>query len=388
MKKVKKITISTLLFLVFVVLVHISFGYGYILKGVAFAYLRGQKGPGIKEHHLFYNYKLKSEKPKKWDDKEPNLPIAKKDIVLLESIETAGFLVIKNNEIINESYFNGFGESIPTNSFSASKSMVSLCLGIAIDEGYISSVEQKACEFLPELKDGELSNIKIRHLLSMSSGLSWSESGKNPYSNNAEAYYGNHLRELVTSQTVVNSPGKVFDYKSGDTQLLTYIIEEATGISFGDYFYNKIWSKLNTEYEGFWNLDKKNGDEKGFCCLYTTPRDFAKMAKLILTEGKHEGAQIVSKKYLKSCLFPDKKITEKDGSENKRYGWQWWYANLDGKDIHYGRGILGQYYITIPSENLIIVRTGFKRKKMGADGHPEDFWDYIRIAHELTDQPL
>ena len=386
MKKSKKITIATLLFITFVVLVHVVMGYGYILKGVSYAYLRGQKGPGIKEHHLFYNYNLKSETPKKWIDDNPNLSISKKNVDLLKSIETAGFLVIKNNEIIHESYYNGFDETTPTNSFSASKSMVSLCLGIAIDEGYISSVNQKASEFLPEFKDGELANIKIRHLLSMSSGLSWSESGKNPYSNNAEAYYGSHLKELVTSQTVVSKPGKVFDYKSGDTQLLTYIIEEATGISFGDYFYEKVWSKLNTEHEGFWNLDKKNGDEKGYCCLYATAKDFAKMANLILNEGEYEGTQIISKNYLKNCLFPDKEITEKDGSENNRYGWQWWYANEDGKDIHYGRGLLGQYFIAVPSENLIIVRTGSKRKRVGADGHPEDFWDYIRIAHELIDQ--
>mgnify|MGYP006060019725 FL=1 len=101
MKKSKKITIATLLFITFVVLVHVVMGYGYILKGVSYAYLRGQKGPGIKEHHLFYNYNLKSETPKKWIDDNPNLSISKKNVDLLKSIETAGFLVIKNLSLIH-----------------------------------------------------------------------------------------------------------------------------------------------------------------------------------------------------------------------------------------------------------------------------------------------
>lgn len=379
----KKTLLASLLFVLIVVVIHLVMGYGYILKGLAFAYLRGQKGPGIKEHHLFYNYELKSSSPEVWNDNYPDFQISVEDSIFLDSIQTAGFLVIKDKEIIHESYYNEFNDSIPTNSFSAAKSMVSLCVGIAIDEGHIKSVDQKVSEFIPEFKKDNLSNISIRHLLSMSSGLSWSESGKNPYSNNAEAYYGSNLRVLVTSQKAVSEPGEFFDYKSGDTQLLTYIIEKSTGLSLGEYFYEKIWSKINTERKGYWNLDKENGDAKGFCCLYAVPRDYAKLAQLILNNGQWNGKQIVSKDYLQKCLFPEKEITEKDGEENKRYCWQWWYAKIDGKEVHYARGLLGQYYIAVPEDDLIIVRTGWKRKKVGEDGHPKDFWDYIKIAYKM-----
>ena len=121
--------------------------------------------------------------------------------------------------------------------------MVSLCIGSAIDEGYISSVDEKVSTFLPSFKMGEKSKITIRHLLMMSSGLSWSESGKNPYSNNAEAYYGDNLKKLVLNQEVVSLPGKVFDYKSGDTQLLTFILEKATGKTLTTYFQEKFGLK-------------------------------------------------------------------------------------------------------------------------------------------------
>ena len=383
MKKNRKRVILSILFIFVLVVIHFIMGYGYIFKAMSYAYLRGQKGPGIREHHLFENIELKAPKPIKWDNNLPNISISKKDSSFLDSIESAGFLVIQNEEIIHESYYNGFDETIPTNSFSAAKSMVSLCIGIAMDEGKIGSVDQKVADFLPEFKKGELSKISIRHLLTMSSGLSWTESGKNPYSNNAEGYYGNNLRELVMSQKAMEEPGKFFDYKSGDTQLLTYILEEATGISLASYFYDKIWSKVGVENMGYWNLDKKGGDEKGFCCLYVTLKDYAKLAQLILNNGAFNGEQIVSKNYLEKCLYPAKEITEKDGEENNRYCWQWWYANKEGKDIHYGRGLLGQYYIIIPSDNLIIVRTGWKRKKLGEDGHPKDFWDYVRIAYKM-----
>tara|TARA_B100001287_G_scaffold276658_1_gene288503 strand:- start:9298 stop:10455 length:1158 start_codon:yes stop_codon:yes gene_type:complete len=385
MTKNKKRLIAGIFFFLLIVLLHFLMGYGYIFKAVSFAYLRGQKGPGIKEHHLFENIELKALKPIKWDNNYPNISLSSKDSIFLDSAESAGFLVVQNKEIIHESYYNGFDATVPTNSFSAAKSMVSLCIGIAIDEGMISSVDQKVAEFLPEFQNHELSKISIRHLLTMSSGLSWTESGKNPYSNNAEAYYGDNLRELVMSQSVVEEPGKFFDYKSGDTQVLTYILEKATGVSLANYFYEKIWSKVGVEQNGYWNLDKKGGDEKGFCCLYVTLKDYAKLAQLILNDGACNGEQIISKNFLKQCLYPAKEITEKDGSENNRYCWQWWYANKNGKDIHYARGLLGQYYIIIPADNLIIVRTGWKRKKLGEDGHPVDFWDYIRIAYSLID---
>lgn len=381
----KKLKIFSLILIV-AILAHILFGYGYIFKGLAFAYFRGQKGPGINEYHLFYNHELPAVESLVWQDSDPNLSISKQDSIMLDSMCSAGFLVIHNKEIIHESYYNGFTKEMPTNSFSAAKSVVSLLIGVAIDEEKIESVDQLVSDFLPSFKEGKKAKITIRHLLTMSSGLSWSESGKNPYSNNAEAYYGEHLSDLILGQTVVAEPGKIFDYKSGDTQVLTYVLEAATGETLTDYFNSKIWSHLNSEYMGYWNLDKEGGDEKGFCCLYLTTRDFARLAQFIIQKGVWNGKRLVSENYITKAIFPSKELLEKDGKVNNRYGWQWWYANHKGKDIHYGRGLLGQYYIAIPSDNLVVVRTGWKRKEVGDDGHTKDFWDCIRIAYKLIDR--
>ena len=167
-------------------------GYGYIIKGVCFSYFRGHSGPGIDEAHLFYNDTISTIDPKTWDIKKKSFEksLSKDAIEKLEKLKTVCFLVVEKEKIIYEKYWNGFDAQQPTNTFSAVKSIISLLIGIAIDEGNISSIDQHVSDFLPEYKKGDKAKITIRHLLTMSSGLNWSESRKNPYSDNARAYYG------------------------------------------------------------------------------------------------------------------------------------------------------------------------------------------------------
>ena len=357
-------------------------GYGYVLKGVCFAYFRGQSGPGIDESHLFYNHLINTEHPVKWKE---SIKISKNKLNAaankkLTSIKTTSFLVVKNNELIVESYWNGFHKNHPTNTFSAAKSVISLLIGIAIDEGHIKSVEQPVSDFLPSFNKGDKSKIIIKDLLTMSSGLNWSESGGNPYSDNARAYYGEDLLGQVNNLKCIEKPGKIFKYKSGNSQVLGYLIEKASGVTLSEYLEKKIWNKINAEHQAIWNLDKMNGDEKAFCCLYITPRDYAKIGQLVLNNGKWNGYQVISETYLKNALQPASYLTEKNGKQNIRYGWHWWTALYKGDVICYARGINGQYIIIWPEKETVIVRTGEKRKKVADDGHPEDFWNYLKIA--------
>ena len=105
--------------------------------------------------------------------------------------------------------------------------------------------------------------------------MSWTESGGNPFSNNAEGYYGSELEQLVLSQTLEHEPGKLFNYQSGNTEVLALILEKATGKTVSSYLEDKIWSKIDTHHDAYWSLDHANGHEKAFCCLYATTRDFA-----------------------------------------------------------------------------------------------------------------
>ena len=362
-------------------------GYGYVLKGICYAYLRGQSGPGIDESHLFYNNVIRTQNPEKWKESialsRNKLSIEAKD--KLASIHTTSYLIVKNNELILEKYWEGFTKNDPTNTFSAAKSIVSLLIGIAIDDGYIKSVEQPVADFLPAFRRQNKSNIKIKDLLTMSSGLSWSESGGNPYSDNARAYYGEDLAGQVNNLTCIEKPGVIFKYKSGNTQILGFIVEKATGLTLSKYFEKKIWRKIHAEKNALWNLDKKNGDEKAFCCLYLTPRDYAKIGQLILNNGSWNGQKIISEKYLKNALRPANYLVEKNGGENLKYGWHWWTATYKNNEIYYAREINGQYINVWPNKNAVIIRTGKKRKKVANDGHPEDFWSYLKIAEEFIE---
>jgi len=382
----KKILIVFFTVFLSLIIGHWIAGYGYLLKGVAFSYLRGQSGPGINESHLFYNNIIHTQNPKPLpnSNKKKLAALNTSDINTLEEIETASFLVIENDSLIFENYWNEFSEKVPTNTFSASKSLVSLLIGIAIEEGYIESVDQSVGDFLADFSYGDKSKITIKNLLSMSSGLSWGESGGNPYSDNAKAYYGQNLSAQIKGLRVIEEPGKTFRYKSGDTQILVYVLEAATEVSISNYLEEKIWSKIGAENNASWNLDRENGDEKGFCCFYGIPRDYGKIGQLVLHKGKYNGQQIVPFDYLEKCLTVEKSIIEKDKTPNKRYGWQWWSANYKGNIIHYARGLLGQYIIIHPTKNMVIVRTGKKRKKVLSDGHPADLWDYLRMGETIA----
>ncbi len=381
----KKISFIVFLFLFVVIIGHWVTGYGYVLKGVCFAYFRGQSGPGIDEAHLFYNNQITSKNSIKWKESKTlsKNKISPQSTKQLNLIKTTSFLVVKNNELIYEKYWEGFDSQHPTNSFSAVKSIVSLLIGIAIDEGFIKSVDQPVSDFLNSFKTGEKSRVTIKDLLTMSSGLNWSESGGNPYSDNARAYYGEDLLGQVNKLKSIEAPGKTFKYKSGNTQVLGYIVEKATGSTISDYLEKKIWLKIHAEHDAFWNLDKINGDEKAFCCLYLVPRDYAKLGQLIINKGKLNNQQVISESFLNSSLQPASYLKETNGSSNVRYGWHWWLAKYKNQEIFYARGINGQYIIVWPKKDLVIVRTGKKRRKVASDGHPEDFWDYLKIAEEL-----
>ena len=382
--RLKKFLLGIIFFLLLVSLGHLITGYGYVLKGVAFAYFRGQSGPGIDESHLFYNDTINTLNSEEWEVSESISKNTLSDSSLnkLSDIETVSFLVIKNKQLIFEKYWDEFDAGHPTNLYSATKSIVSLLIGIAIDDGFISSIDQPIGDFLPEFNQGKKKNITIRHLLTMSSGLNWVESGGNPYSDNARAYYGSNLKGQIDNLKVIESPGEILKYKSGNTQILGYIVENATQLTLSGYLEKKIWSKIHPEQNALWNLDKEKGDEKAFCCLYVAPRDCAKIGQLILNKGKWGNEQIISETYLENS-FVAANIKEISGEKNCRYGLHWWITNYKEQNIYYARGIYGQYIIIWPEKDMVIVRTGWSRKKVSTDGHPKDLWDYLKMAEEL-----
>lgn len=378
-------------------------GRFYLYKGISYTYLSGKTGPTIYDLDVFYNSEIEKASSKSEWKKAPKFnkqSIPKTYNDLLERLDTKALLVFKGNHIVFEKYWGDHKKETVSNSFSAAKTVVALLIGIALDEGKIKSLDEPVCVYIPEFKSGGRNKITIRHLLMMSSGLDWEESGKNPLSENAESYYGTDLYGLVTRQHSIEKPGVRFEYQSGNSQLLGYIVERATKQDLSSYAQEKIWKKIGSEQNAFWSLDKKDGDEKSFCCMYACARDFGRLGKLILQKGKWEGQQVISEFYMTE-MFKNPNLTTEEGVPNLRYALHIWTYLGDKDPVYYCRGILGQYIISIPNQDLVIVRLGSKRdknyeipdnKKKNKDfilkneakvGHPSDLFTIIKLGKKL-----
>ncbi|MBS2100307.1 serine hydrolase domain-containing protein [Carboxylicivirga linearis] len=301
----------------------------------------------------------------------------------LESYQTIAYLVIQNDSIIYEEYWDDFGPESYTNSFSAAKSIVSLLIGAAIDDGYIQSVDQKVGDFLPYMNDGKNAELKIRNLLTMSSGSNWDESYTSPLSMTTKAYYGNNLTDLAKDMYIVDDPGKIYSYKSGDSQLLSQVLIHATGKSLSEYTSEKLWKPMGASQNALWSLDKKNGTEKAYCCFNSNARDFALLGALINHQGYWRNQQIISENYINDATTSANYLKTEDNKPVDFYGFQYWILNYDGMKIPYARGILGQYIFSIPEKNAIIVRLGHKRSKVKVNYHPSEIYSYLEMGINL-----
>ena len=278
---------------------------------------------------------------------------------VLEKNKTVAFLIIRNDTIQYEKYFNGYDRESIIPSFSMAKSVTSILIGCAIDDGFIKSVEEPITNYIPELKKNGFEKVSIKHLLQMTSALKFNESYFNPFGHAASFYYGRNLKRDIKKLKLKGIPGQKFEYVSGNTQLLGLVLERALkDKTLTQYFQEKLWTPLQMEYDGSWSIDKKKeGIEKTFCCINARARDFAKIGRLYLNKGNWNGKQIVSKKWVEESTKPD----TTDGSVFS-YQYQWWLPSPSGDFM--AEGILGQYIYVNPTKNMVIVRMGKSRGRI------------------------
>lgn len=272
---------------------------------------------------------------------------------ILENNKTVAFLIIKNDTIQYENYFAGYTKESIIPSFSMAKSVTSILVGCAIDEGLIMSVDEPITNYIPELTKNGFEKVTIKHLLQMTSGIKFNESYYNPFGEAASFYYGRNLRKQMSRMKLKTTPGLQFEYVSGNTQLLGLVLERALKTkTVTAYFQEKLWTPLEMEYDGSWSIDKKkDGMEKTFCCINARARDFAKIGRLYLNKGNWNGKQIVSQKWVEEST----KVDTTEGSD-VGYQYQWWLPSDKGD--YMAEGILGQFVYINPIDNTIIVRMG------------------------------
>ena len=303
----------------------------------------------------------------------------------LERNGTQAFIVIQDDTILYERYFNGAERGSIVTSFSVAKSFASTLVGKAIEEGYIHSVDDPVTRYLPELaaRDERFSRITIRDLLMMSSGIHYG--GWFLFANDdARTYYSPDLREAALQLTRVERPPRErFQYNNYHPLLLGMILERTTGRHVADYLEKKIWQPLGMEYDASWSLDsRESGFEKMESGLNARAIDFAKFGRLFLNGGRWGAAQILPASWVLESTSPDTTLdyhayypTEDpfaDGRGYYKYFW-WGFRRDDGYDFA-ALGKFGQYIYVSPASHLIIVRNG---ANLGTPG-------WLRIFSAMT----
>ena len=223
MKTITKLIKVTLWFVLLIIvganLSIIFTGRFYIYKGISATYLKGHVQPTIYDDDVFNNRIIEKGNVQEWLEhpKLGTFTMSEKQYDYIESLNPASFLVAWGDTIIFEEYWGVHNEDKLGNSFSMAKSVVSLLIGAAIEDGYIQSIDEPVAYYLEEFSKNGKEVITIRHVLTMSSGLSWSEDYFNPFCDVAELYYDTDAEDLTLNRRSVESnPGETFKYKSGD----------------------------------------------------------------------------------------------------------------------------------------------------------------------------
>ncbi len=315
----------------------------------------------------------------------------------LEEKHTQAFIVVQDDTILYENYLNGTQRDSMATSFSVAKSFTSALIGIAIEEGYIASVDDAITKYLPELaaRDVRFSKITIRHLLMMSSGLeyqsnrTWLFNGDDPLT----TYFPDQRRAALEFTTIVDPPGEYFLYNHYHPQLLGLILERTTGVPVTAYLQEKIWTPIGMEFDGSWSLDSEwSGFEKMEAGINARPIDFAKFGRLFLERGNWNGVQVLPMEWVAESTqvdrntqtpvyYPDE-YGQAIFNQGKGYYKYMWYGLFRGDEEpdFYAEGDHGQIIYISPQNNLIIIRNGFEY------GIPGFEWEaaFYRFATQIN----
>ena len=306
-----------------------------------------------------------------------NIPFPSEFEKRSEELKTTAFFVCTDTLLLSEHYWLGYHKDSLSNPFSITKSIVSLLVGQAIEEGFIKSVDDKVVTYLPEFNTNGKETITIKDLLTMSSGFDFDEDDKTLFSPIAKLYYGKNLYKQVCGLKRVKPSGQSFEYQSINTQVLGIILERTTQMPLSFYAASRLWIPLGMRSYALWGKDDKK-NTKAFCCLNTVARDLARIGQLIINNGKWNGLQLVPESYVRKATSS---VVVRDSiNRYEGYGYQFWTTRYKEDNIVYARGILGQYLIIIPSKKLIIVRLGQKRDQKMVNGNPQDLYMWIEAG--------
>jgi CubicO group peptidase (beta-lactamase class C family) len=276
-----------------------------------------------------------------------------------------GFLVLHNDRVVVERYFHEADKNSRFVSQSISKSIVSILVGAAVEEGLIKNVEDPVTNYLPYLSESGYRNVTVKNLLQMSTGVRYSEDYRDPNSGaaliGAALLTGNpSFKDYVQSiQPTSTPPGTKFEYQSVNTQVLGLLLEKVTGKRLNEYAQEKLWKKIGAQSDAFFYQSKKQPNTCAFACFNATVRDYARVGLTMLQGGILGGERVVSSSWVSDSTTPDASyLKPKPGGPEGGYGYayQWWIPQ-GNEGVFMAQGIYGQCIYVNPSRNVVIVQT-------------------------------
>lgn len=286
-----------------------------------------------------------------------------------DATNSVALIVFHRGQIVFEHYGVGYGPQTLTDPASMHKTVLALAYGFALDRGDIASLDEPAVNYLPEWEGDPREAISIEHLLTMTSGLAPFPFNPNPFGPYFKFLLGTDVSSISLEQPAGKSPGEEFSYSNINSQLLGIILERATATPYEEYL-GELWPSLAAG-DAYALMDSEEGIPRTYCCLQTTARGWLQVGRLILGRGRLNGKQLISQEYMDAMLSPSEK--------NPNYGYQIWLGtthnerrtyNPEGSfkayhsepflapDMIYLDGFGGQRVYIVPSEELVIVRTG------------------------------
>lgn len=251
------------------------------------------------------------------------------------------FLVLRHGKLVHESYFHGTHRRSSNNVHSASKSIVGAAVGIAIERGLIEGLDQPLARFLP----GARADIKLRHLLTMSSGIDWKEDHTE-----SEIEKQPHWVNAILGLPYPDAPGTKWNYCTGLTHLLSAVIQKASGQTLAAFVRAQLFTPLGIADER-WGRDPQGVSSGGYN-VYLTARELAKFGQLYLQGGRWQGRQLVPAAWVQDSFR--RHISPRPGKE---YGLLFWQSRVAGVDLKFAWGYGGQLVYVVPSLDMVVVFT-------------------------------
>jgi CubicO group peptidase (beta-lactamase class C family) len=294
----------------------------------------------------------------------------------LEATAASALVVIKDGNIVHESYRNGSDENTRFLTFSVAKSYVSTLIGLALEDGHIESLDDKVTDYLPEMEGTGYDGPTIRDLLRMRSGVEWlevyqfgSDTQLTQVHDNSLVAYRYRWCDYAANESVAgdNAPDAVFNYATLDTSVLGCILERAVGKSGSEYMSERLWKPAGMENDAYWIMDGPDSVGREFygAGLSVTARDHARYGLMFLNGGMANGNQVVPAEWVQEATIADEGYEPTEDGSPLGYQYQWWtYAD---SDAYAALGLHHQYIYVDPTNDLVIVKVSHTAEPVGRD---------------------